>query len=297
MTHATTIICFCLFLSFPIHAHNDNIELEQFENFLTQSLTSKKTNKAQIDKFYQHTWSFWMAQKEDYNLHPEKYDKIMPLFHKNQQMRQQNNKIEINRYDADIEKFIQLDQRNSFAEDAILFVGSSSIRYWETANAFPKLPIINRGFGGASLPEIVYYYDDVIKKHKPSMLVVYCDIDVEAGKSPTFAVNAFKKLINKVEQDFPTMPVLLLSMKPTLIDDVLGENVRNNKILTNKMLDSYAKSKENIHFVDITSDMLTQDDKLKTEIFLEDGMHLNTLGYKIWNPILQAEFNRIQSTR
>jgi hypothetical protein len=34
------------------------------------------------------------------------------------------------------------------------------------------------------------------------MMVIYCDIDVETGKSPEFSVNAFKELINRVEQDF-----------------------------------------------------------------------------------------------
>jgi len=70
-------------------------------------------------------------------------------------------------------------------------------------------------------------------------MVVYCDIDVENGKSPDVAVNAFKDLVNRVKNDFPETQILLLSMKPTLIDDFLGKDVRKNKIITNEKLKAY----------------------------------------------------------
>lgn len=73
--------------------------------------------------------------------------------------------------------------RNTLAKDPILFVGSSSMVFWETENSFPEYPIINRGFGGASLPEVMHYYDDVIKKHNPSMILLYCDIHVEPSSA------------------------------------------------------------------------------------------------------------------
>jgi hypothetical protein len=69
-------------------------------------------------------------------------------------------------------------------------------------------------------------------RHLNSLL--YGDIDVERGRSPDVAVNAFKDLINKVKDDFPETQILLLSMKPTLIDDFLGKEGRKNKIITNE---------------------------------------------------------------
>jgi len=80
--------------------------------------------------------------------------------------------MKIDRYEEAIENFRRFDGRNSLAKNPILFVGSSSIVFWETSQPFPENPIINRGFGGASLPEIIHYCGDVIKKHAPSILVV-----------------------------------------------------------------------------------------------------------------------------
>ena len=41
---------------------------------------------------------------------------------------------------------------------------------------------MNRGFGGASIKDIQYYYNDVIGKYHPSSVVIYDDIDIENGK-------------------------------------------------------------------------------------------------------------------
>ena len=57
--------------------------------------------------------------------------------------------------------------KNSFPRDAILFVGSSSIRIWQTADAFPDLPVINRGFGGSHISDVNHYFDDVVTKYRP----------------------------------------------------------------------------------------------------------------------------------
>ena len=46
-----------------------------------------------------------------------------------------------------IEQFIERDNKNIFAKNGLLFVGSSSIRLWPTKEYFSGY-IINRGFGG-----------------------------------------------------------------------------------------------------------------------------------------------------
>ena len=88
--------------------------------------------------------------------------------------------------------------------------------------------------------------------------------------------------------------MLLLSMKPTLIDDVLAKDVRKNKIITNEMLSAYASSNEKLHYIDITSVMIKEGTTLKDEIFIGDGMHMNPLGYELWDPIIRKEISRIR---
>jgi lysophospholipase L1-like esterase len=211
------------------------------------------------------------------------------LFYQNIKNPKTEDSIQIDRFENEIENFRRFDNRNSPPKNPVLFVGSSSIVYWETALSFPEFPVINRGFGGASLPEIIHYYDDIIKKHSPSILVVYSDIDVENGKSPGEAVNGFKVLVNKVKEDFPKTKILILSVKPALIDKFLGTDVRKNKIITNKLLLEYCNAEMNLHFIDITAPMFKPDGSLRSDIFLKDGMHLNQSGYALWNPLVREK--------
>ena len=284
-------------LSTIVHGQeNDSVEnLEQYFEFLEKAQKSDVINDDVTAEFYRRSFKFWMANKLAYNREPEKFRPAMDLYHQGQAKYVRDRSIKIDRFESTIESFRRFDARNTLAKDPILFVGSSSMVFWETANSFPDYPIINRGFGGASLPEVIHYYDDVIKKHNPSMILVYCDIDVERGRSPEVAVDAFKELVGRIEQDFPKTPVLLLSMKPTLIDDILGKDVRKNKLITNQQLMEYAQSKETLNYVDITSAMIDADGRLKDDIFIGDGMHLNPLGYELWDPIIKREIDNIRN--
>ncbi len=72
------------------------------------------------------------------------------------------------RFNSEIEAFEHWDAKNSFPHDAILFVGSSSIRFWQTADAFPGLPVINRGFGGSHISDVNHFADRIVFKYRPA---------------------------------------------------------------------------------------------------------------------------------
>ncbi len=293
------IVAIFFFNSISLFAQENLIEdgNQQFIKYLENTLENDVVNAQTTEIFYQRSWAYWGSNLEDYILNPEKYDRVLSLYHQSQQKFKQESPIDIERYEDEIENFRRFDNRNTLAKNSILFIGSSSIRYWETSKAFPDLPIINRGFGGASIPEIIYYYDDIIKKHSPSILIVYCDIDVEQGKSPSSTVDAFKELVNKVKTDFPQTQILILSMKSTFIDEILGKDVRKNKIITNDKLNEYCNDEKNLHFVDITNTMLNSDGGLRSDIFLSDGMHMNPLGYTLWNPVIRKEINGLSKQK
>ena len=82
--------------------------------------------------------------------------------------------------------------------------------------------------------EIIHYYDDIIKPHQPAVIVIYCDINIEIGQHPKAVLTLYKTLLARIEQDFPQAQILLLSMKPTLVDHILGREVLNNKNITNQ---------------------------------------------------------------
>ncbi|MCW2118454.1 GDSL-type esterase/lipase family protein [Flavobacterium sp. 7A] len=274
----------------------ENIKIDndkKYISFLTNAIENNNVNKESRALFLKESRTYWHSQKLDYNLHPENYAKTISLYHQNQLKFKQNNeqidsvrKIRIN---IAVENFQNFDDRNSFPKKSVLFIGSSSIAGWKTSLSFPEFPIINRGVGGMNMLEIIENYDLLVKKYAPSVIVIYCDIDIEQGKSPKEAVDVFTALVHKIKYDFPKTIVLLLSMKPVMIDDFIGKDIRKNKMAANEQLLKFSKKEKNVEFIDLSSPMLHQDGKLKTAIFIEDGMHLNALGYSIWNPIIRKK--------
>jgi hypothetical protein len=263
----------------------------QYIELLENSLKNEVTNKESKNLLFKESRIYWNKRKLDYNLHPEKYETAISLFHKNQQkFKEQNDSVDAkrkNRIENAVKDFQNFDDKNTFAENAVLFVGSSSIAGWKTSLSFPEYFVINRGIGGMNMREIIYNYDILIKKYSPSIIAIYCDIDIEQGESPYEVITLFKKLINKIKTDLPKTSILLLSMKPVMIDDFIGKDIRKNKTTINKQFLKLSTEEEHINFVDLASPMLNPNGKLKTEIFIEDGMHLNELGYKIWNQTIR----------
>lgn len=288
------ILFVCISFSANAQVKSTVVSYDEFLQILENAIESGGENNESNKEFKQGAWAFWKAHMLDYNQHPEKYKKALSLYYQYQQKYKRNNAIKIDRFESQIENFRRFDNRNTLVKNPILFVGSSSIVFWETAKSFPDLPIINRGFGGASVAELIHFYDDILKKHSPSVLIVYSDIVIERGKSPEVAVDAYKKLLAKVKNDFPQTQILLLSMKPTLIDDFLGKDVAKNKSVANKMLEEFSEANNNLHFINVAKTMRTSDGSLRSDIFLPDGMHMNSLGYTLWNPVIRSKISDLK---
>lgn len=57
-----------------------------------------------------------------------------------------------NRYEQAIQKFEEQDRENPPAEGGVLFVGSSSIRFWNLDQSFPELGTRIAGLAGRTSP-------------------------------------------------------------------------------------------------------------------------------------------------
>jgi len=188
-----------------------------------------------------------------------------------------------NRFQAEIENFINWDRKNSFPSDAILFVGSSSIRLWNTAESYPKYDVVNRGFGGAHISDVIYYYETVVKKYNPNLIVFYCgDNDIAAGKSTEQVYGDFQEFFKKCKGDFPATKVVYLPIKPSISRWTFWDKMSQ----VNKKIELDAKSEPNLVYVNTASPMLSKDGKPKGNLFVADGLHLNKSGYELWNSIL-----------
>lgn len=172
-------------------------------------------------------------------------------------------------------------------QHAILFVGSSSFRKWtDVQSYFPGYTIINRGFGGSSLPDVIRYANDIIFPYNPKEIVIYCGENDFAGDETIDAetvFDRFKTLYGLIRKKLPTIPVIYISIKPS----PSRRQYWTKMIAANKMIKDYISTQSHTSFVDVFNLMLNDYNQPKPEIFLSDSLHMNANGYKIWQKAIQ----------
>jgi lysophospholipase L1-like esterase len=192
------------------------------------------------------------------------------------------------RFESEIAEFEAWDEKNSWPRDAVLFVGSSSIRLWQTAKAFPDLPVINRGFGGSTIADANHLFDRIVVKYKPRAIVFYSgDNDVAGGKSAEHVHQDFLAFVEKVRGQLPETPIYFISIKPSIARQKMWPEM--NK--ANAMVEKLSTTNSQVHYVDVAAPMLGSASDGRNALpskalFRDDGLHLNAAGYKVWNETL-----------
>ena len=185
------------------------------------------------------------------------------------------------RFATEIMAFQEWEAKNTLPEGGILFVGSSSIRMWPTAVAFPQKVIINRGFGGAEFSDIFYYYERVIAKYAPARILLYVgDNDVSRGKSADAVFADYLKLVDWIQRDLPDTELHFISVKPSPARwqywSVMGE--------VNRRVAAHAAGDPKLGYIDLASSLVIDGESGPFYIF--DGIHLNAAGYEGWRKVL-----------
>ena len=186
------------------------------------------------------------------------------------------------RFAHEIAVFSDLDTKNSFPERANLFVGSSSIRFWRTADAFPGKPVINRGFGGSEISDVIYYYDRIIKPYAPARIFFYAgDNDIADGKTPEQVFEDYVELAGKVRTDLPDTELIFLSIKPSEARWDKWPKMEQ----ANLLIREFTARDPKLGYIDVASLLLNADGRPK-DVYVLDGLHLNDDGYRLWNQAL-----------
>lgn len=188
------------------------------------------------------------------------------------------------RFEAEIEQFRSWDEKNSIPSDPILFVGSSSIRFWKTAEAFPEFDVINRGFGGSHISDVQHYYDSVVGKYEPELIVFYeGDNDIAAGKPADQVMGDYKELIERILADKPEVHFVYVPIKPSSSRWDYWPKMKE----ANQLIKKYNEQHERLHYVDLATPVLNDQGTPDDSLFRDDLLHLNEAGYDRWNKVLR----------
>ncbi|MBN2891349.1 MAG: hypothetical protein JXL97_05755 [Bacteroidales bacterium] len=199
---------------------------------------------------------------------------------------------QIARFENEIQRFIKMDSLNKPEDSCIVFVGSSSIRKWITLeSSFSPLPVLNRGFGGSTFPELIYYSNELIFKYNPKIVVIYEGDNDQYFLSPYQIFECACYLEKNIHEVMPNTIVYFLSAKPS---PSRREKIRST-IQTNKYLEALSMYSENTYYIDVWSPMFDENLNIRGDIFKKDSLHLNEEGYIIWYnvvfPVIEQKYN------
>ncbi|MEX2581806.1 MAG: GDSL-type esterase/lipase family protein [Gemmatimonadota bacterium] len=194
------------------------------------------------------------------------------------------------RFSEEIEAFERYDRFNTVPRNAIVLVGSSSIRFWPTGERFPGLTVVNRGFGGSHISDVNHHIEETVLKHDPSIVIHYAgDNDIAAGKSPQQVLEDYQLFAERVLEADPRAQVLYISVKPSILRWEMWSQMAE----LNQLVRDYSASKLNLHFVDVAGPMLRSGEPDPAH-FVADGLHLTPAGYDVWTEVVGQAIARIR---
>jgi lysophospholipase L1-like esterase len=188
------------------------------------------------------------------------------------------------KWEETIREFEDWDRKNSFASDAVLFVGSSSIKLWPTRESFGELPVINRGFGGSQISEVNHFADRIVLRYVPKVIVFYAgDNDMAAGKSTKRVFDDYQKFVKLVHTKLPKTKIIFIAIKPS------GRRWSLWPVMAqaNKKIEDFSGTDRRLIYFDSATPLLAGNGKPDAELFLKDNLHLNADGYRVWTKLLR----------
>ncbi len=114
-------------------------------------------------------------------------------------------------------------------------------------------------------------------------MVVYCGAnDINAGRSANQVLRDFQALVKAIHTPLPTTSIALHLDCPNPLRWAEVETVK----AANKAIRDYISTDSTLDFIDVFPQMLGPDGLPKPDIFLDDRLHMNQKGYKIWREVV-----------
>ncbi len=188
-------------------------------------------------------------------------------------------------FSNEIQNFKKKDSLAFPPKKAVLFIGSSTFTKWtDVQTYFPAHTIINRGFGGSSLPNLIYFVKDVVYPYRPKQVVIYCgENDFTGGATAQVVVDRVKQLFDLIRAKYPRVQLTYVSIKPSPSRaKYWPEMVKANQLI----VELIAKTKR-ANYINTYDAMFNADGTVMKDIFLADNLHMNAKGYAIWAKIME----------
>ena len=188
-------------------------------------------------------------------------------------------------WEPTIAAFEKADKAQPPPRGAALFTGASHISRWKSlAKDFPKYQVINRGFGGSRISDVLQYADRIVIPYAPRLVIVQAGgNDIRAGRKPEEVFAEFKAFVSKVRASLPDTRIAYLSI-PSSLRSWPG---REPFLRANALIEEYLKTQSNVRYIDTWTPMLGEDGQPRAELFVADGLHLSKAGYAVYVRVIE----------
>lgn len=168
------------------------------------------------------------------------------------------------------------------ADGAVLLLGASNIRMWETlATDFPGLNVVNRGVGGCKLTELAGFAPRLLAAAKPGAVVISAGSnDIHGGADAEAVVAAWRDVVATIRRDHPTVPILVMGILPA---KSRWEERETQTTANGLIRDAIAAAGGSIdggpvEYLDVWGDFVGPDGTPDAEAFLDDDLHPSAIG-------------------
>ncbi|MDX2473362.1 MAG: SGNH/GDSL hydrolase family protein [Candidatus Krumholzibacteria bacterium] len=185
------------------------------------------------------------------------------------------------RFAVDVEAFTAQEQIAAPPQDAVLCIGSSSLRFWHDtiSDDLQPLTLIPRGFGGSTMLDVLHYSAQIVVPYQPRAILLYeGDNDIHFGVSPARFLATVQQFLELIHATKPETRIYFLAVKPSPSRWDLWPQMQEANIL----LQQLCTGDPLLTFIDIATPMLGDDGRPRPELFLADDLHMNEKGYEIW---------------
>jgi hypothetical protein len=205
---------------------------------------------------------------------------------------------EIARWEATIAKLEERNAEEDVAGDRILYYGSSSIRLWRSiVEDMAPWPAVQRGYGGAKLPDIIHYAPRVIGPHlgesnprRCRALVVFVANDItgrDTDASSEQVASLFSDLHTWIRKQDATIPLFWIEVTPTQSRWSAWPQIEESTKRIGQIIDG----DKNAHLISTAGAYLGLDGMARPELFRRDQLHLTPDGYQQWAILIKAQLH------
>ena len=191
-------------------------------------------------------------------------------------------------YEQDVADLVERTREGPASRDAIVFIGSSSIRLWSTLERdMQPLPVAQHGFGGAKLADIEYYAERLVNPFAPRAVVVFAgtnDLQPGASKSPEVLLEMYRRFVERVRADLPDVPVYFIGITPSPMRWEIWDEAQE----TNRLVREFSAGDPTLFYIETGPSLLGEDGEPDPDNYIFDGLHLSAKGYAIWTGIIRT---------